>query len=76
MAVNYFLLEYHVNSMVKELMDRMGVSYESAIQMVLNSQTYSKLLEEEWLLEEGPLYVYGLLEKELGIEARTTSDSR
>lgn len=65
MAVNYYLLEYHVNSMVKELMEQRGVSYESAMQKVLNSQTYAKLQEEEWLLEEGPLYVYGLLEKEL-----------
>lgn len=65
MAVNYFLLEYHVNSMIKELMEQKGVSYESAMQKVLNSQTYAKLQEEDWLLEEGPLYVYGLLEKEL-----------
>lgn len=65
MAVNYFLLEYHVNSMVKELMERKGVNYESAMQMVLNSHTYAKLQEEEWLLEEGPLYVYGLLDREL-----------
>ena len=65
MAVNYFLLEYHVNSMVRELMEQRGVSYESAMQMVLNSRTYAKLQQEEWLLEEGPLYVYGLLEKEL-----------
>lgn len=68
MAVNYFLLEYHVNSMVKELMEQKGVSYESAMQKVLNSQTYAKLQEEEWLLEEGPLYVYGLLDKELSEE--------
>lgn len=65
MAVNYFLLEYHVNSMIKELMEQRGMSYESAMQMVLNSKTYAKLQEDEWLLEEGPLYVYGLLEKEL-----------
>lgn len=68
MAVNYFLLEYHVNSMVKELMEQRGVSYESAMQKVLNSQTYAKLQKEEWLLEEGPLYVYGLLDKELSEE--------
>lgn len=65
MAVNYFLLEYHINSLIKELMEQRGMSYESAMQMVLNSKTYAKLQEDEWLLEEGPLYVYGLLEKEL-----------
>lgn len=68
MAINYFLLEYHVNSMVKELMEQRGVSYESAMQKVLNSQTYAKLQQEKWLLEEGPLYVYSLLDKEISKE--------
>lgn len=64
MAIDYNLLDFHLNSLVTELMKQKGLTYESALQKVMTSATYRKMQEEPWLLEEGPMYLFDLLEKE------------
>lgn len=65
MAVSYTLLNYEVNVLTEMLMRNYGVSYAWALRTVTQSNTYKSLIETPWLQEEGDLYVYEMLEKEL-----------
>lgn len=69
MAVNYTILDYTVKALVEKLMQRYQSSFDSSLELVLNSRLYARLLEDSHLLEEGDIYLFGLLVKELD-EAR------
>lgn len=65
MAVNYAILDYTLKALVEQLMMKYGSSCDSSLEMVLNSRLYARLLENEHLLEEGDIYLFNQLEKEL-----------
>ncbi|MCR5394123.1 MAG: hypothetical protein K6E86_01850 [Bacteroidales bacterium] len=65
MAVDYKILDYTVKALVEQLMSRYKSSFDSSLEMVLNSQLYARLLENAHLLEEGDIYLFQLLVKEL-----------
>lgn len=65
MAVNYEVLDYTVKTLVEKLMQKYGSSYDSSLELVLNSSLYVRLLEDEHLLEEGDIYLFNLLDKEI-----------
>jgi len=65
MAINYELLDYTVKALVEKLMLKYGSSYDSSLELVLNSRLYARLLEDSHLLEEGDIYLFNLLDKEV-----------
>lgn len=65
MAINYEILDYTVKALVEKLMQEYGSSYDSSLELLLNSRLYSRLLENSHLLEEGDIYLFNLLDKEL-----------
>ncbi len=65
MAINYEVLDYTVKALVEKLMLKYGSSYDSSLELVLNSRLYARLLEDSHLLEEGDIYLFNLLDKEI-----------
>ena len=65
MPVNYDLLDYTVKVLVEKLMQKYGSSYDSSLELVLNSHLYARLLEDSHLLEEGDINLLNLLDKEM-----------
>lgn len=65
MAVNYEVLDYTVKALVEKLMQKYGSSYDSSLELVLNSRLYARLLEDSHLLEEGDIFLFNLLDKEV-----------
>lgn len=65
MAVNYEVLDYTVKALVEKLMQKYGSSYDSSLELVLNSRLYARLLEDPHLLEEGDIFLFNLIDKEV-----------
>ena len=65
MAVNYTILDYTVKALVEQLMQKYQSSFDSSLELVLNSRLYAHLLEDSHLLEEGDIFLFSLLNKEL-----------
>lgn len=65
MAVNYTILDYTVKALVEQLMQKYQSSFDSSLELVLNSRLYARLLEDSHLLEEGDIFLFSLLNKEL-----------
>lgn len=65
MVRNYAVLDYTMKSLVEQLMKKYGSSCDSSLELVLNSQLYARLLEDDHLLEEGDIYLFNQLDKEL-----------
>jgi len=65
MATSYIIIDYMLNEMVADLMNSRHIEYQQALEMVLATETYKKLLEDEDLQQEGPLYIIELMNKEL-----------
>ena len=65
MSMNYSILDYTVKALVEKLMQKYDSSYDSSLELVLNSQLYARLLEDSHLLEEGDIYLFNLLVKEV-----------
>lgn len=65
MAVNFKLIDYTVKVLVEKLMAKYQSNYDSALELVLNSKLYARLLTDTFLLEEGDIYLFNLLDKEL-----------
>ncbi len=68
MAVNYQVIDYSINAMIEHLMKKYNSSYESAINYVLNSALYKRLLQDSTLREEGDIYLLNQLDKEVNAE--------
>lgn len=65
MTSNYTLVEFHLNAMIRMLIEKHSYSYEDALPIVMSSDTYKQLFDKPHLQEEGSLFVCELLEKEL-----------
>lgn len=65
MANDYTLIDFLINQMVEMLMRKFGSTYDSALEVVLQSDTYEKLMTKPHLQEEGSLFICELLSKEL-----------
>lgn len=65
MTEKYNLIDYLLKSMIELLIDTYHVKYEWAIDTVLKSSTYKQLLEDKKLRNEGDLFIFEQLQKEL-----------
>lgn len=65
MTEKYNLIDYQLKSMTELLMDTYEVSYEWAIETVLKSSTYKQLIKDETFRNEGDLFIFEQLQKEL-----------
>lgn len=58
------LMDHYVKKMTMMLVNRFNLSVESAMQFVLSSTSFKNLHEKPFLLEEGDLFHFDLLENE------------
>lgn len=65
MAINYSVLNYTINALVEMVMKKYDSDYESSLQTVLNSEMYKRLLIDPEFLDEGDIYLFEVLCKEL-----------
>ncbi len=65
MAINYSVLNYTVNVLVEKTMKRYDCDYQSALQAVLNSKMYERLITDADFLDEGDIFLFNILSKEL-----------
>ena len=65
MANDYTLIDFLIKQMVEMLMKKFGSTYDSALEVVLQSNTYTELVTKPYLQEEGSLFVCEMLSKEL-----------
>ena len=65
MAINYNIIDFLIKQMIEMLMKKYKYTYDSALDIVLSSSTYDKLVTKPYLQEEGSLFICELLEKEL-----------
>lgn len=65
MAINYFVLNYTVNVLVEKTMKKYDCDYQSALQAVLNSKMYERLITDADFLDEGDIFLFNILSKEL-----------
>lgn len=67
--IKYELVDYLLKALTDKLMGKYSMSYDDALLAVLSSETYKKISVSGVLQNESPLYVLGILERELGLEA-------
>ena len=65
MAINYSVLNYTVNVLVEKTMKKYDCDYQSALQAVLNSKMYERLITDADFLDEGVIFLFNILSKEL-----------
>ena len=65
MAINYSVLNYTVNILVEKTMKKYDCDYQSALQAVLNSKMYERLITDADFLDEGDIFLFNILSKEL-----------
>lgn len=65
MAINYSVLNYTVNVLVEKTMKRYDCDYQSALQAVLNSKMYERLITDADFLDEGDIFLFNIFSKEL-----------
>lgn len=65
MKKKWKLIDYAINSLIELLMKKYSASYEWAFQTVMRSETYKKLLNDDDFLNEGDLFIFDTLDKEL-----------
>lgn len=65
MAINYDIIDFLIKQMVEMLMKKYKYTFDSALDIVLSSETYGKLVTKPYLQEEGSLFICELLDKEL-----------
>lgn len=65
MAINYSVLNYTVNVLVEKTMKKYDCDYQSALQAVLNSKMYERLITDVDFLDEGDIFLFNILSKEL-----------
>lgn len=67
MAINYSVLNYTVNVLVEKTMKKYDCDYQSALQAVLNSKMYERLITDADFLDEGDIFLFNILSKELDV---------
>ncbi len=65
MSIKYNIVDFLMKEMVEMLVKKYRYTYDSALDIVLSSNTYHQLVTKPYLQEEGSLYLCELLEKEL-----------
>lgn len=65
MSKKWELIDYAINSLIELLMKKYSASYDWAFQTVMKSETYKKLLNDNDFLNEGDLFIFETLDKEL-----------
>ena len=65
MSINYDIVDFLIKEMVEMLIKKHRYTYDSALDIVLSSDTYRQLVTKPYLQEEGSLFICELLEKEL-----------
>lgn len=65
MAINYSVLNYTVNVLVEKTMKKYDCDYQSALQAVLNSKMYERLITDADFLDEGDIFLFNILSNEL-----------
>lgn len=65
MSINYDIVDFLMKQMVEMLMKKYRYTYDTALDVVLSSNTYNQLVTHPHLQEEGSLYICELLEKEI-----------
>lgn len=65
MAINYSVLNYTVNVLVEKTIKKYDCDYQSALQAVLNSKMYERLITDADFLDEGDIFLFNILSKEL-----------
>ncbi len=65
MTEKYQTIDYLLKSMTELLMKTYEVSFDWALETFLKSETYKRLLNDEELRNEGDLFIFELLQKEL-----------
>ena len=65
MNINYDIVDFLMKEMVEMLVKKHRYTYDSALDIVLSSDTYHQLVTKPYLQEEGSLFIIELLEKEL-----------
>ena len=58
MAINYSVLNYTVNVLVEKTMKKYDCDYQSALQAVLNSKMYERLITDADFLDEGGYFSF------------------
>lgn len=61
MSDKYSVLNYTINTLVEKTMKKYDCDYESALQTVLNSRMYNRLLNDNNFLDEGDIYLFDVL---------------
>lgn len=65
MSKKWEMIDYTINSLIELLMKKYSASYEWAFQTVMKSETYKRLLNDNDFLNEGDLFIFDTLDKEL-----------
>lgn len=68
MANKYKLIDYFLTTLTEMLMKKHNIPFDQALSMVVASKTYSSLVNDGTLLDEGDLYVFEKLEKEISAQ--------
>lgn len=74
MAQDFLLIDYLLKALVTLLMERHHMAYDAALEAVLTSETYKKIVVGNVLTSESPLYVLSILEKELKLATDEKQD--
>lgn len=65
MAHNYKLIDYFLTTLTEMLMKKRNIPFDQALSIVVASKTYASLVTDGNLLDEGDLFVFEKLEKEI-----------
>ena len=61
------LMKIQINSMLNYLINTHKYAYEDALPMVLSSNTYHRLVENDMYMNQGTAYVLGDFKQEMGL---------
>lgn len=59
-AINYSVLNYTINVLVEKTMKKYDCDYQSALQAVLNSKVYERLITDADFLDEGDIFLFNI----------------
>lgn len=62
--------QHLISKLTQMIICKRGFAFVDAYKFLLNSMTYKRLSRETYLLEQGDLFLYGLLEKEITSESQ------
>ena len=75
MSKKWEMIDYTINSLIELLMKKYSASYDWAFQTVMKSETYKRLLNDNDFLNEGDLFIFETLDKELKQNLMKTAEN-